>query len=66
VLGHAGLAYEHVLGEEKFTFIEDVINPTSVTILITGTLSFFFHFRINFLFFSLVHNSHSKKKIHFI
>ncbi|TPX62572.1 hypothetical protein PhCBS80983_g00423 [Powellomyces hirtus] len=35
VLGHAGLVYEHVLGEEKFTFVEDVKNPQSVTILIT-------------------------------
>ncbi|KAJ3187157.1 T-complex protein 1 subunit zeta [Gaertneriomyces sp. JEL0708] len=36
VLGHAGLVYEHVLGEEKFTFVEDVKNPRSVTILVTG------------------------------
>lgn len=36
VLGHAGLVYEHVLGEEKFTFIDEVKNPKSVTILITG------------------------------
>ncbi|KAI9363471.1 chaperonin Cpn60/TCP-1 family [Zopfochytrium polystomum] len=36
VLGTCGLAYEHVLGEEKFTFIENVENPKSVTILITG------------------------------
>ncbi|KAJ3213751.1 T-complex protein 1 subunit zeta [Clydaea vesicula] len=36
VLGYAGLVYEHVLGEEKFTFIEDVEKPKSVTILITG------------------------------
>ncbi|KAJ3034961.1 T-complex protein 1 subunit zeta [Rhizophlyctis rosea] len=36
ILGHAGLVYEHVLGEEKFTFVEDVANPQSVTILITG------------------------------
>lgn len=35
-LGYAGLVYEHVLGEEKFTFVEDVVNPKSVTILITG------------------------------
>eukprot|EP00112_Aurelia_sp_Birch-Aquarium-sp1_P007812 Seg1853.4 transcript_id=Seg1853.4/GoldUCD/mRNA.D3Y31 product="T-complex protein 1 subunit zeta" protein_id=Seg1853.4/GoldUCD/D3Y31 len=35
-LGHAGLVYEHVLGEEKFTFVEDVANPKSVTILIKG------------------------------
>ncbi|KAJ3054714.1 T-complex protein 1 subunit zeta [Rhizophlyctis rosea] len=36
ILGHAGLVYEHVLGEEKFTFVEEVQNPQSVTILITG------------------------------
>ena len=37
VLGHAGLVYEHQLGEDKFTFIEEVVNPKSVTILIKGT-----------------------------
>lgn len=36
ILGHAGLVYEHVLGEEKFTFVEDVKNAKSVTLLITG------------------------------
>ncbi|TPX63217.1 hypothetical protein SpCBS45565_g06755 [Spizellomyces sp. 'palustris'] len=36
ILGHAGLVYEHVLGEEKFTFVEEVQNPRSVTILMTG------------------------------
>ncbi|KAI9139049.1 chaperonin Cpn60/TCP-1 family [Paraphysoderma sedebokerense] len=36
VLGHAGLVYEHVLGEEKFTFVEDVKNASSCTILIKG------------------------------
>lgn len=35
-LGHAGVVYEHVLGEEKFTFVEDVSNAKSVTILIKG------------------------------
>ncbi|GAB4818503.1 hypothetical protein N2152v2_005549 [Parachlorella kessleri] len=35
-LGHAGAVYEHVLGEDKFTFIEDVQNPHSCTILIKG------------------------------
>ncbi|XP_003391083.2 PREDICTED: T-complex protein 1 subunit zeta, partial [Amphimedon queenslandica] len=35
-LGKAGLVYEHVLGEDKYTFIEDVDNPQSVTILIKG------------------------------
>jgi len=28
--------YEHVLGEEKYTFIEKVANPTSCTILLKG------------------------------
>eukprot|EP01084_Bolivina_argentea_P006759 12792_1 len=35
-LGRAGLVYEHVLGEDKFTFIEDVGNAFSCTILIRG------------------------------
>lgn len=35
-LGHAGLFYEHVLGDDKFTFIEECENPQSVTILIKG------------------------------
>lgn len=50
-LGHAGLVYEHVLvnklnilfnyiyilqGENKYTFLEEVSNPHSVTILIKG------------------------------
>lgn len=34
VLGRAGLVYEHVLGEEKYTFVEGVANPHSCTILI--------------------------------
>lgn len=36
VLGYAGLVYEQTIGEEKYTFIEDVKNPKSVTILIKG------------------------------
>jgi len=36
VLGHAGLVYEHVLGEEKFTFVEQVPNSFSCTILVKG------------------------------
>lgn len=36
ILGHAGLVYEHVLGEEKFTFVEETQNPKSVTLLLTG------------------------------
>ncbi|XP_070338880.1 T-complex protein 1 subunit zeta-2 isoform X4 [Equus asinus] len=35
-LGHAGLVYEYMLGEEKFTFIEDCVNPRSVTLLVKG------------------------------
>ncbi|XP_070334795.1 T-complex protein 1 subunit zeta-2 isoform X2 [Odocoileus virginianus] len=35
-LGYAGLVYEHTLGEEKYTFIEDCINPRSVTLLVKG------------------------------
>lgn len=35
-LGHAGLVYEQVLGEDKYTFVEDVANPLSCTILIKG------------------------------
>lgn len=36
VLGFAGHVYEHVLGEEKYTFVEGLQNPTSCTILIKG------------------------------
>ncbi|BEI82702.1 hypothetical protein CcaverHIS002_0305700 [Cutaneotrichosporon cavernicola] len=36
ILGWAGLVYEHTLGEEKYTFIEDVKEPKSVTMLIKG------------------------------
>lgn len=36
VLGWSGLVYEHVLGEEKYTFVEEVKNPNSCTILIKG------------------------------
>lgn len=39
VLGWAGLVYEHTLGEEKFTFVENVREPKSVTLLIKGRLS---------------------------
>ena len=37
-LGWAGLVYEHVLGEEKYTFVEQVKNPNSCTILIKGII----------------------------
>ena len=39
-LGYAGLVYEHVLGEDKYTFIEEVKNPRSVTLLIKGPNGF--------------------------
>ena len=35
-LGWAGLVYEHTLGEEKYTFVEEVKDPKSVTLLIKG------------------------------
>lgn len=35
-LGYAGLVYEHVLGETKYTFVENCKNPYSVTILMKG------------------------------
>merc|ERR1719393_545278 len=35
-LGYAGLVYEQTLGDEKYTFVEDVRNPTSCTMLIRG------------------------------
>lgn len=35
-LGWAGSVYEHVLGENKFTFVENCKNPLSVTILVKG------------------------------
>ena len=38
ILGWAGLVYEHTLGEEKYTFIEEVKDPKAVTILIKGRL----------------------------
>lgn len=36
VLGFANSVYEHSVGEEKYTFVEGVKNPFSVTILIKG------------------------------
>jgi T-complex protein 1 subunit zeta len=36
ILGWAGKVYEQNLGEEKFTFIEDVKEPKSVTLLLKG------------------------------
>lgn len=40
VLGWAGLVYEHTLGEEKYTFVEDVKDPKSVTMLIKGEFGY--------------------------
>lgn len=40
VLGYAGLVYEQTLGEEKFTFLEEVNNPKSVTLLVKGMSTF--------------------------
>lgn len=37
VLGHAGQVYEQTIGEERYTFIEDVQSPKSVTVLIKAT-----------------------------
>lgn len=39
VLGWAGTVYEHTLGEEKYTFVEDVKEPKSVTMLVKGMLT---------------------------
>ncbi|KAJ1362482.1 T-complex protein 1 subunit zeta [Parelaphostrongylus tenuis] len=36
VLGYAGLVYEHTLGEDKYTFVENCRDPKSVTLLIKG------------------------------
>ncbi|KAF8530493.1 chaperonin Cpn60/TCP-1 family [Hysterangium stoloniferum] len=36
ILGWAGLVYESTLGEEKYTFVENVRDPKSVTLLIKG------------------------------
>jgi T-complex protein 1 subunit zeta len=35
-LGYAGLVYEQTLGEEKYTFVEEVKDAKSVTLLIKG------------------------------
>jgi chaperonin GroEL (HSP60 family) len=35
-LGYAGLVYEHVLGEDKYTFVEECPHTRSVTLLIKG------------------------------
>ncbi|CAC27036.1 T-complex protein 1, zeta SU [Guillardia theta] len=38
-LGFAGLVYEQIIGEDRYTFIENVTNPFSGTILIKGKSS---------------------------
>lgn len=38
VLGFAGHVYEVEFGDEKFTFVEDVKNPKSCTILVCGKI----------------------------
>merc|ERR1712205_285307 len=40
VLGFTGIVYEQLIGEEKYTFFENVSNPFSGTILIKGKSSF--------------------------
>ena len=42
ILGWAGTVYEHTLGEEKYTFVEDVKEPNSVTMLVKGKLAIVF------------------------
>jgi T-complex protein 1 subunit zeta len=39
VLGYAGCVYEQVLGEDKYTFVEECRNPHSCTILVKGSTS---------------------------
>ena len=39
-LGYAGQVYEQTLGEDKFTFVEDVKTPMSCTILLKGPNDF--------------------------
>lgn len=39
-LGYAESVYEYSLGEEKYTFIEGVKNPSACTILIKGSSIF--------------------------
>jgi len=40
VLGFSGIVYEQLIGEEKYTFFENVSNPFSGTIIIKGRSSF--------------------------
>ena len=36
ILGWAGLVYEQTLGEEKYTYVENVKQPKSVTLVVKG------------------------------
>ena len=40
ILGFSGVVYEQIIGEEKYTFFENVSNPFSGTILIKGRSPF--------------------------
>ena len=69
VLGGAGLVYEHTLGEEKFTFVEDVPHTHSCTILIKGLHFFLLFFNLNtesFLAHLIISgpNKHTIEQIH--
>jgi len=44
LLGWAGLVYEHTLGEEKYTFLEDVKEPKGVTLLVKGMYLLFLQY----------------------
>lgn len=35
-IGYAGLVYEYVLGENKYTYVEECKDPRSVTLLLKG------------------------------
>ena len=50
ILGYAGLVYEHTLGEDKFTFVEEVKDPKSVTLLIKGNVKFLIKQRMVYLY----------------
>lgn len=64
-LGWAGLVYEHVLGEEKYTFIENVKNPRSCTILVKGTkenLLLLFHI-LGIMYYHSLYNALAHHKL---
>ncbi|TRX98008.1 hypothetical protein FHL15_001218 [Xylaria flabelliformis] len=43
ILGQAGLVYKQTLGEEKYTVVEEIKDPKSVTILVKGAESAHYH-----------------------